>query len=682
MARKLNKLDVFTPATLDYYATHPVEFIEDMILEPHEERKGERQYLSGQQKMVLNDLAWHGKLSVVSGRGIGKSALLALAGIWFVTVFDQAQVVLTAPSSKTLRSGLFKEYKLWLVGSYVQDLFEITAEKIYLKDEAMLPQESVPSFVEMRTASKDSPESMSGIHMKSLLVQVDEASKVADDIIRTLVATLTGGWNNKIIMTSNGTRNSGRFYDSHMNDRANLWKKYRFSSEDSPFASKESVLESEQMFGRDHDIFRVDVLGLFAKEDPDSFISHERVVAAFDRDIVPARTDEIEIGCDVARFGDDKTVLIWRQGMKVHKPVYRGKTSVVEVTEMVYQLVSQIRATLGYKETIRVKVDDTGVGGGVTDILDLDRDHNIEVVGCNFGGKGDEKYGNEASIMWGCLRDNIDRISLPDEEECENIMVAKHLREELSARRVDYGTGKIKIEPKGNFKKEFGRSPDYADALVLCFARKKNVRSFLADFDHLSDQFVVDGMNYMNGLEHYVSVHYTANRQASIVWAYWGNGILYIVNESMSDDNVARVASEIQARSNVQPVKILGNDRCFGSPSQDIRAQLRKYRVRLRENFKYDELGALELLNQLVATKSIKLVGSCQATIHQLDRWNSDAKRAQAEQDFGLCYAILNVVSELKSKINPVVRKREERTPYKDNSTNANLPQYNKALAW
>ncbi len=682
MGHKLTKLDIFSPEMLDYYQVHPVEFIEDNILQPHEARKGEKQFLSDQQKEALNDLAYCGKLTLVSGRGIGKSALLALAGIWFITVFPEAQVVLTAPSSKTLRSGLFKEYKLWLIGSYVEHLFEKTSEKIYLKEHAMLPQESVQSFVEMRTASKESPESMSGIHMKNLLIEIDEASKVSDDIIRTLVATLTGGWNNKVIMTSNGTRNSGRFYDSHMNDRAGLWKKYRFSSEDSPFASKESILESEMNFGREHDIFRVDVLGLFAKEDPDSFISHERVVAAFDRDIQPIGSDEIEIGCDVARFGDDKTVLIWRHGMKVHKPVQRGKTSVVEVVQMVYDLVIDVRTKTGYKDTIRVKVDDTGVGGGVTDMLELDREHNIEVVACNFGGKGDDKYANEASVMWGTLRDNIDRISLPCEEECNNITMAKHLREELSARRVDYGSGKIKIEPKGNFKKEFGRSPDFADALVLCFARKKNQRSFLTEFDHLSDQFVTKGMNYMGNLDHYVSVHYTSDRQASVVWAYWGNGTLYIVNEAVTDDNVARVASEIQAKSPVEPVKILGNDRCFGSTSQDIRAQLRKYRVRMRENYKYDELGALELLNQLVSTKSIKLVKGCQNTIHQMDRWNSDAKRAQAERDFGLCYAILNIVSELKNKISPMARPQASRTPYSGGTDPIDQPTFNKALLW
>ena len=1023
--RLSSKYDLLPPEAWHYYQTHPLEFIENMILKPHTERRGKRLFLSDQQKEVIIAIGENGKVSTLSGKGIGKSFMLANIAIWFVSVFPEAQVVLTAPSSKTLKSGLWKEVKKWIIGSYVEALFTMTSEKLYMDVEESL--DSFPSFVEMRTATKGSPESMAGIHTENLLLMADEASRVDDEILQVLQDTLTSGANNKMIMTSNGTRNSGFFYDSHMDDRANMWTKFKFSAEDSPFTSKESILGQELKFGRDSNMFIVNVVGGFSKEDPDSFLNAHDVACAFDRDVTPMTSDEIEIGVDVARFGNDRTVLFWRHGMKVFPPVERGKTSTVEVCDMVYELIIKIRIQTGYKDTIRVKVDDTGVGcltkptlvltptgwikaedvkvgdeiyskdingnmvveyvtgnvereltkvirvndeyefsshhmvpyktrkeydhkldfwynisdkksilfdtehsgwnvdgygitfptyeiempnggfktiheevtpdrikfarflgwyvsegsqdsdsilitqvkednfediissmecfgskvkrkkndfvlyrkdiakwlktncyvgdseskawnkcvpkwviendievieafldafrlgdgylhkgvkayvttsktlagqlqdlsykcgrtskisikskkgskshifgreitrgrdcyvvedhkrsalglqpksitermehvhyititgdtklfitkmddfgrfmwthnGGVTDLLNTDRDHNIEVVPCNFGGKGDDTYANEASVMWGTVRDVIQRVSLPSEEECENYTHAKYLREELSARRVDYGTGKTKIEPKANFKKDFGRSPDYADALVLCFARKKNERSFLTDFDHLSDQYVVKGMTYLSGLEHYVSVHYTSDRQASVIWSYWGNGTLYIVNEAVTDDNVARVASEIQARSPQQPIKVLGNSRCFGSPSQDIRAQLRKFRVRLRENYKYDELGALELLNQLVSTRSIKLVKSCSNTINQMDRWTSDVSKSQAEKDFGLCYAILNVVSELKDKINPAMRKKvEQHTPYSSNMEAGNTPDYNKALAW
>ena len=103
----------------------------------------------------------------------------------------------------------------------------------------------------------------------------------------------------------------------------------------------------------------------------------------------------------------------------------------------------------------------------------------------------------------------------------------------------------------------------------------------------------------------------------------------------------------------------------------------------MRENYKYDELGALELLNQLVSTKSIKLVKHCRNTISQLDKWNADVTKSVAEKDFGLCYALLNVVSELKDEIKPKGGPTPQmRSPYSSSIEQSNKPLYNKALLW
>lgn len=676
-----SKYELLPPEAWHYYKTHPIEFIRAMILTPHSKSRGENLFLSDQQIEVIEAMATDRHITVRSGKGIGKSALISFICIWFASCFDEAKIVLTAPSAATLRSGLFREVKKWVIGSFVEGMFEVTSERVYVDTEII--EGSVPSQIEMRTAVKGNPESMAGLHEKNMLLCADEASNVPDEILHNLVSTLTSGDNNKMLMCSNPTRNTGIFRDSHLDDPIDKWTKFKFSSEDSPFTSKQNILESEMKYGRDSNSFKIDVTGDFPDSDPDTFLDISEVYAAFDREVTPRATDEIEIGVDVARFGDDNTCLFWRHGMKVHPPIFKGRTSGDEVVSMVYELVSQIRATTGYKESIRVKVDSTGLGGTVCDFLKLDRKHDIDVIECNFGERASsERYANLVSEMWGTLKDVIGMVSLPGEGECDNRLTVKALREELSARRVDYGTGKVKIEPKAVFKKEFGRSPDFADALVLCFARKKSQRTFLSDFDHLSKNYVINNMTYLNGLDHYISLHYTTDRQVSAVWAYWGNGTLYITNEMITDDNVARVASQINNGSNVAPKKILGNARCFGNPSQDIKAQLRRFKVRLRDNYRYDELGALELLNQLVHTKSIKLLNKCNSTISQLDKWNSDVKKAEAERDYGLCYAILNIVSELKDKINPKRTPMERRSPYSSSTQQQQQQLYNKALTW
>ena len=552
----------------------------------------------------------------------------------------------------------------------------MTSEKIYMDTPSNADRYA--SFVEMRTASVSSPESMSGIHAENLMIQCDEASKIHDSILRTLIATLTGGWNNKILLTSNGTRNSGVFYDTHMDDKAGIWSKFKCSSIDSPFTSKESILESKLKYGEDSEIYRIDVLGEFPKNGTDAFLPFSEVADAFDRDVSP--NGEIELGVDVARFGDDKTVIFWRHGFKVYPPIFKGKTSVDEVVDMVKELVTKIRIQTKCEDKIRVKVDDTGLGAGVTDYLKKDRLHNIEVIPCNFGGKGNEKYANEASVMWGTIRENLKQLSLPNEQECDNVQVVKYLREELVSRRADYGTGKIKLESKDIFKREFGRSPDFADALVLCFAQKKTQRNFLTQFDALSKDFVVPRHEYLGGMDQYISVHYSNTRVSSTIWCHYGNGTIYITRDSVTDDNVARVSSEI--RNNGEARKIIGNHRVFGKGSDDIRSQMSKMGVRIRENHRYDELGALELLNYIVAEKRIKISENCRDTIRQLDNWNADVKASQLETEFGLCYAILNIVSELKEHIAPKPIRQEVRKEYTNKSTLQNIDSHVGAYLW
>lgn len=661
-----SRYDLLPAKAWNFYQENLELFIEQMILDAHTKKRMKDYYLSDQQKEAIRAFSVTKRLSIVSGKGCGKSAFLALLAIAFVSVFPEAQVVISAPTSKTLRSGLWKEMQKWIIGSHIEQMFEITSEKIYINVKDHCGDRFAP-FIEMRTAAKGSPESLQGIHTENLLILIDEASLVDVNNFRALVDTLTGGPNNKVVATSNGTRNSGEFYDTQMNDVAGLWTKLKWSALDSPFTSKEQIRESEIKYGVDSDPYRINVLGLFPKSDPDSFLSYHDIVCAFDREV--KGEGEIAIGVDVARFGDDKTVLFWRWGYKVYPPIYKGKTSMPEVVQMVFDLVTEIRGKTDYKNKIRVKVDDGGLGGSVTDYLELDRIHGIEVVPCNFGGKGNERYQDEATMMWASLRDVIDKVSLPNADEVKEEYIVNAMKEELSARRVKYDTGRAKIESKSVFKAEAGRSPDFADALVLCFFDKVARRSFLTSFDSQSKETVVDADMGYHGAEHYVSVFYSSTRLASIVWVYWSNGQLFIKNNLVTDDNIGRVAEYIRMRSATKPIKILGNDRCFGSNTEDISGQFRKQGIILRENYSFNELGAIELLNYIVANGNIKIARNCTDTIGQLNRWSVDLKSKELEENHGLCYAILNVVSLLKNKIKPQARVQIGYVPYGSTQT-------------
>jgi phage terminase large subunit len=162
-------------------------------------------------------------------------------------------------------------------------------------------------------------------------------------------------------------------------------------------------------------------------------------------------TEPDEIGVDVARFGDDNTDMYRRRGAKTIAHESYSKKDTVFVANAAWELA-------GRDMNVVIKVDDTGVGGGVTDNL---RRLGANVVPVNFGGspKNKKKYDTVADEMW--FEFPIAEAGIPNDPK---------LLQELGGRLYDYDKiGRRKVEPKKKFKERFGRSPDRADALLLCY---------------------------------------------------------------------------------------------------------------------------------------------------------------------------------------------------------------------
>lgn len=160
-----------------------------------------------------------------------------------------------------------------------------------------------------------------------------------------------------------------------------------------------------------------------------------------------------QIGCDVARFGADRTVYYTRHGKKIVNHGAYEKQSVTYTANMLMDAAN-------YDKQIPIKVDDGGVGGGVTDIL---RDKGFNVQPVNFGGKAkdSDRYPNAAAEMWFELAQALRDADIPDDGE---------LASELTNRTYHYDTrGRRALERKEEYKKRQGASPDKADALALCF---------------------------------------------------------------------------------------------------------------------------------------------------------------------------------------------------------------------
>lgn len=159
----------------------------------------------------------------------------------------------------------------------------------------------------------------------------------------------------------------------------------------------------------------------------------------------------IVVGADIARFGDDATVFVKRQGLQVIATKKIHKADTQDVAEQLFD----------FSDGGKINIDDTGVGGGVTDRL---KRLHANVVPINFGAAAmnKKKYPDIISEMWFNLASMLPNIGLPNNDE---------LLAELAARQYKYTTDeRRKVESKDEYKKRTGRhSPDMADATILCF---------------------------------------------------------------------------------------------------------------------------------------------------------------------------------------------------------------------
>lgn len=427
------------------------------------------------QRDVLNDLAHNRFVSVRSGQGVGKTGLESWVVIWYLCCRPNPKIICTAPTRQQLNDVLWAEIAKWLESSVVKNFLKWTKTKVY-----MIGNEE-RWFATARTATK--PENMQGFHEDYMLFVVDEASGVADNIMEAIFGTLSGA-ENKLLMCGNPTRTSGFFYDSHHKDRAD-YKIHKVSSYDSPRASKENIERLIRKYGKDSDAVRVRVFGEFPKSEPDVFIPLEMAEMATETIVKPIG-EELHLGVDVARYGDDETVIAPRIGGRIFDLRYFNKNSTTETTGRIIETARMYHSEYGIRH-VKVKIDDDGVGGGVTDQLSeiVAQEHfpfSIEVIPIGNGRKAndEEHYENRGTEMWASIRDRLqENLSayMQGEKPTVQIPADEKLISQLTTRKYKMSSkGRIKLERKEDMKKRGLDSPDRADAVSLAFAPEKEMQ--------------------------------------------------------------------------------------------------------------------------------------------------------------------------------------------------------------
>ena len=203
---------------------------------------------------------------------------------------------------------------------------------------------------------------------------------------------------------------------------------------------------------------RQELLCDFTASASDVVIPIDLVSAAAERELTERDVEgqPVILGVDVARFGDDRTVLCVRQGLWTRDVRTFTGLSTMEVANRVIDCINQHRPQA-------VFIDAGAMGAGVIDRL---RQLQYQVSEVNFGeaALSTDRYANIRAEMYFKCRDWLTSGgALPKNAE---------LKTELSTVEYKFNpSGRIILEPKEKLKERTGKSPDLADALVLTFAR-------------------------------------------------------------------------------------------------------------------------------------------------------------------------------------------------------------------
>ena len=282
-------------------------------------------HITWQQCLVLlavnksKDKRIQSMISIVSGHGIGKSTVLAWIILWFLYCFYQCQTAVTAPTSTQMNDVLWKELAKW-IGKLPFEVREIYDWK---SDYVRMKYSPETWFARARTSTKENTEAIAGVHADNVLIAIDEASGVPEQVYNTAEGALTSG-DILLVMISNGTRTVGYFYDSH-NKNQDLFQTFAFNGMDSPMVDMDYVKLIARRHGAESDEFRIRVSGGFSKVGEMDMSGYIQLFEQSEIKILP-RVDvqshwysDTVLGIDPAGEGKDKATFVARDAFKIEK---------------------------------------------------------------------------------------------------------------------------------------------------------------------------------------------------------------------------------------------------------------------------------------------------------------------------------------------------------------------------
>lgn len=443
--------------------------------------------LWSKQVEIIESVRDNSVTAVRSCHGVGKSFIAAQTILWFLNCFTPSIVLSTAPTWRQVEKLVWKEVR----ASYAR---AAAARR-------PLGGKLLPASPELHIErdqwyaaglSTNDPDRFQGYHEKHILVIVDEAAGVPEDIFEAIEGVLTSE-HSRLLLLGNPTAVGGSFHKAfktpgyhtiHIGafDTPNFIA-FGITPEDFENGTWEDKItgplpnpklitpawayDKYVKWGPGSPAYQARVEGQFPEAAEDALIPIAWVEAAMDRWEETEPGEPIELGVDVARFGNDETVIAPRRGPRVDPLKVYSQKDTMETAGLVLATHREIGST-------DVKVDVIGLGAGVVDRLKELR-VPVSAVNVSEAATDPERFKNLRAELWWNLRErlnpnprlNPDPIALPPDD----VLMADltNVKYRINSR------GQIEIESKEDIKKRLGRSPDRGDAVVLAFAPGRSV---------------------------------------------------------------------------------------------------------------------------------------------------------------------------------------------------------------
>ena len=433
------------------------------------------------QLEILDAVSDKHRVSARGLHGLGKTALSAWLIWWFALTRDgwsDWKIPITASVWRQVSKFTLPEVHKW---ARRIDWSAVGRGMPKVGDE-LLTLGLKLSTGEAFAVVSDDPTAIEGAHADEILYVLDEAKAIPAPTWEAVEGAFSTGEAYALAISTPGDT-GGVFYDIHKRRPGyeDWWTRHVTTQEaiDAGRVSKEWVDQRAKQWGRDSAVFKNRVLGEFAEGGTDTLIPLSWVEASNERwQVCDGKGEgDTALGVDVARFGDDSTVIARRVGYVIEALDYLNQLDTMAVTGAVVLKAKQ-------NTELPIQVDVIGIGAGVVDRL---REQGYKVTGVNVsesaktgGGKeltdrsGELTFVNLRSYLWWMLRDwldpqNNDLLALPPDDRLIGDLTAPKWK--------ITSAGRIQVESKDDMRKRIGRSTDAADSVALALLDPTLLRS-------------------------------------------------------------------------------------------------------------------------------------------------------------------------------------------------------------